>query len=417
VQKTDTKWTLFFALLLLLALPLRSPEGAAIDLDGYLKDFHVIFAPPDYADSLGLDDDFYNINIHRIRLDGSLTIPDESMLPFELKFFLSYSLSANIQNERLRTFLSDRAESPEYRITDPRSRIYPEPGSQAGSFGLRQNIDRCYIAVSGPFDLYLGRQPFGWGAGRTVNPTDVLAPFRFDELDREERVGLDAVRLIYPLGVMSEIDAGLILGKDAESSESAGYIRGRTYIKRTDISATVMNYRENLLVGMDMTRNIVNSVGWLEAAYNEVEGHNGKEDFLRLVAGWDRSFFRARLYSYIEYHYNGAGAGERDNYLSNFVNNPAYRESGIFLLGRHYILPSVNWQFTPLLTGTGRFFINLADGSVLFSPGIEFNASENFYIGGSGYIGLGRKSSGSLTSGSEFGDYGSILYLNMRYYF
>ena len=156
---------------------------------------------------------------------------------------------------------------------------------------------------------------------------------------------------------------------------------------------------------------------WLEAAFNRVENEYSEEEFIRLVAGWDRSFFRGRMYAWCEYHYNGVGAEESAGYYMNLKSHPAYRESGIFLMGRHYLLPAVTWQFTPLLSGTGQFFINLADGSVLFAPALEYNIGKNLYVGGGGYLGFGDSSESASRAESEFGEYGRVFYFSMRYYY
>ncbi|MGM0484030.1 MAG: hypothetical protein ACQERI_05705 [Candidatus Krumholzibacteriota bacterium] len=401
----------FWLLFLMAIFPAVSLFAAGIEIDGYFKNFQMNIEPPQYLSYGRAGGGLLGANTTRLRIDGAAD------LNRGLKLFASYTASANVLESSLGQLLNISTSQPGYRIDDIRSRIYPAPGNDPGSLRLNQNLDRFYIAWSGPLDLYLGRQPFGWGAGKTVNPTDVLAPFRFDELDREERVGLDALRAIYPLGVMSEIDAGVIPGEDAEAENSAAYLRGRTYLARTDFSATVIIYRENFLAGLDAARSVGGSGVWLEAAYNRVENDFALEEFVRLVAGWDRSFFQARMYTWCEYHYNGAGAGERKDYYSNINSHPAYGESGVFLMGRHYLLPAVTWQFTPLISGTGQFFINLADGSVLFAPALEYNIGKNIYLGGGGYLGFGESSGQAAGAASEFGEYGRVIYFSMRYYY
>jgi len=399
-------------LTLLMVVPAAFPLSATdFEIDGYFKNFQMNIKPPRYLSSGGAGGDLLGANTTRLRIDGTENFSRD------LKLFASYTVSANVLESSLGQLLNISTAQPGYRIDDIRSRIFPAPGKDPGSLRLNQNLDRLYIAWSGPLDLYLGRQPFGWGAGKTVNPTDVLAPFRFDELDREERVGLDAVRAIYPLGMMSELDAGVILGENAETEKSAAYLRGRTYLARTDLSATLILYRENLLAGLDAARSVGGSGVWLEAAYNRVEDGYAQEEFIRLAAGWDRSFFQARMYTWCEYHYNGAGAEENADYYRNIMTHPAYRESGIFLMGRHYLLPAVTWQFTPLLSGTGQFFVNLADGSVLFAPALEYNIGKNLYVGGGGYLGFGDSSEQAAGAASEFGEYGRVIYFSMRYYY
>jgi len=85
-----------------------------------------------------------------------------------------------------------------------------------------QNLDRLYATVAAPhFDLYVGRQAIAWGSARAVNPTDIIAPFLYTEIDTEDRVGVDAARLRIPAGALGEIDAAYVGGEDLEWGQSA----------------------------------------------------------------------------------------------------------------------------------------------------------------------------------------------------
>jgi hypothetical protein len=397
-------------LMLAVACPAVPAAGEGVDIDGYFKNFQLYIEPPqqpDFPESSRL----LGANITRARFESSAGIGAD------LRLFAAYTVSASVLESSLRRIFNLSTANYGYRMDDIRPRIYPSPGDPPGSFRINQNLDRLYIAWSGAFDLYLGRQPFGWGAGKVINPTDVLAPFRYDELDREERAGLDAVRLIYPLGTMSELDAGAIAGADAAEENSAAYVRGRTYLARTDLSATLIRYRDNWLAGFDAARSVGGSGVWLEGAYNRVEDRSVSGEFLRLTAGWDRAFFRGRLYCWCEYHFNGAGAAESGRYHIEAASNPAFRQSGVFLIGRHYLFPGLRWQFTPLIGGACQLFFNMADRSVLLAPAVEYNIGQNLYAEAGGYLGFGNSSESGAVARSEFGEYGRVLYFSMRYYY
>ena len=103
---------------------------------------------------------------------------------------LSYDIIPRIQDPSL---FSGRpnvpANFPTYRLIDLEARLYPGSNGEVKTFGVFQNLDRILVTINMPWaDLFLGRQAIAWGSSRVVNPTDVLAPYTFDELDPEDRV-------------------------------------------------------------------------------------------------------------------------------------------------------------------------------------------------------------------------------------
>jgi hypothetical protein len=59
----------------------------------------------------------------------------------------------------------------------------------------------------GAADIFIDRQAVAWGSGRLFNPTDVVTPYAFNELDKEERLGVDAVRVRVTLCRMGNFPA------------------------------------------------------------------------------------------------------------------------------------------------------------------------------------------------------------------
>ena len=176
-----------------------------------------------------------------------------------LRFDAAYSIAPRVQDPML--FASDIfgtvIDPYSYRCDDLDSRLYPRDQVDISSVAIYQNLDRAFFTLSLPqADLLVGRQAVAWGSARTVNPTDVIAPYAYTELDTENRVGVDAVRLRVPIGFMGEIDAGWVFGDDFRQDNSAWFLRGRTNLARTDISGMVVGFRDHLMLGADMTRAI-----------------------------------------------------------------------------------------------------------------------------------------------------------------
>jgi hypothetical protein len=363
---------------------------------------------------------------NRLRTKVFIRINHNSSLTF------AYDFSPRVQDHSLfeEQVLDLGFTTQSYRVTDLNDRLYPDPDDTVRSFAIFQNLDRAYLTLNTRWaDIYLGRQAIAWGSARVINPTDVIVPFAFNELDVEDRMGVDAVRLRIPIGTMEEIDAGWVFGHDFEFDESALFLRTRLYYRRTDITLMAVGFRENLLLGLDLTRSIGGAGFWLEGGYVFVdaldsEERNSEKDYFRGSLGLDYSL-RDGTYVFAEYHFNQAGADDPDDYLRK-SSETAYREGAVYLLGKHYLAPGISYQINPLLILTGEVIVNLNDQSSFIIPQIEYNIAENIYFSGGAYLGFGKGIGVSsldylpyprLYLQSEFGAYPDMYFVSFRVYF
>jgi hypothetical protein len=409
------------------ALLLAGSLGAAQELkiSGYFKNFSTVFHLPQPADSAGAPDQpLLGLSQTRLRLTLSYApSPSVSVL-------VAYDISPRIQDPfffKASPFVASPAAG-DYRLADFRTPLVPGPDDPMGSFGLYHNLDRLSVTVKMKFgDLIIGRQPVAWGSGRVTNPTDVIAPFTFHELDKEERFGVDAVRMKVPLGRLSELDFGYVFGRDFRFNSSAFFLKAKVNALKTDVSVLLLGFQEDVLVGLDVARSLGGSGVWLEAAYVFPGALNRDQpkgdDYVRLTAGIDRSL-SGRLYGFLEYHYSSAGASRPADYISLF-SQPAYTRGTAYLLGRHYLSAGLTFQVSPLIPFTGLVIWNVSDGSLAISPQAEYNVAENIYLGAGAYLGLGRAPGTSLFAGpplvpdlrSEFGSYPDFVFVSFRVYF
>lgn len=404
-------------------------SGADFSVSGYYKSFFMGFDVPDYKGVSETEPPLGSAN-NRLRLKLSYSPSDW------LSIHAAYDISPRIQDVRLiagDVFFAGIA-APQYRADDFYPRLYPAKGKPEASFGLYHNLDRFFVTIKTDFaDFFIGRQAIAWGSAHFINPTDIIAPFTFNELDSEERRGVDAVRVRIPLGTMDELDIGYIFGDDMKLSNSAFYVRGKTYLWKTDISLIAMGFRENLMLGADVTRSVGGAGAWLEAAYviTDVFKKNrdpeyflpgSNRDYVRVSLGMDYNF-TADLYAFFEYHYNSAGKSEPEQYEEAFLST-AYTEGAVYLMGKHYLNFGVTYQISPLIPFSGIVFYNISDGSITLAPSAEYNIAENIYLSLGAYIGIGKKpeiypsSTGPvLRLHSEFGAYPAMLYTSFRFYF
>lgn len=395
--------------LALLVVPIHSE---APEWTGYFKNFNAAYRTPDQPDGTPG------------RSVGSASGRLRSVLGWKATSWLTasaaYDLSPRFESgtATLGFLPSLEASRRSYRLVDFRNRIdSPEAGDR---FGLFHNLDRANLQFRLPgADLTVGRQAVAWGSGRFVNPTDLLAPFAYGELDVEDRVGVDAVRLRIPLGGLGELDSGYVFGRDARWDSSAAFIRSRFNWRRTDLTGLALVFQENLLLGVDIARPLGGAGWWLEAGQvmaGAVRGNRDTgQDYLRLTTGLDYTL-RNGTYLFAEYHFSGAGTGDSSGYLSRF-SRLSLREGAVYFLARHYVGTGISRQLTPLLTVGGQVLGNLDDGSLLLAPNLDYNLAENLYVGAGGYLGVGQTPGPGVPFRSEFGTYPDFLFVSVRLYY
>ena len=387
--------------------------NAELEIGGYYKNFSI------GSDSPLPDEPIIGVVNNRLRLNCAYALADA------LSFDLSYDFGYRIQDPSLFSEppIAGATDSLRYRVVDFDSAIYPSENDPVGNFGLFQNLDRASIAYGGDFgDITIGRQAIAWGSARVVNPTDVIAPYAYEQLDTEDRIGVDAIRVQIPIGVLGEFDTGYVFGENLAFGKSAFFLRSQLNAVETDFSILLLGFREHLMTGIDIARGIGGAGFWLEAAYVDVDAFDNEnvdaEDYLRTSIGLDYSFGGV-VYGFIEYHFSGAGTGEPEDYLANPIQ-PAYTDGAVYLMGRHYIVPGLSCQITPLISLSSVILSNVSDPSVFPSLQIEYNYAQDVYLSAGGFVGIVKRpeTEGEATQfRSEFGGYSNFYFLSFRIYF
>lgn len=400
--------------------------ASPFSLSGYYKSFFVVFDPPGAGDSSisAYPEQPMGMVSNRMRLNFFCD-PNSWM-----SFSFSYNILPRIQDPALseESLIVAQVNLFQYRFDDLRPSLYPAK-EEPRSFAVFQNLDRAHLSIrTGLADIFIGRQAIAWGSARVINPTDIVAPFTFEELDAEDRVGVDAVRVRIPLGFMGELDTGAIFGEDFSLKKSAFYLRGKFYVAKTDIAFLLLGFQENLMVGWDIARSLGGAGFWFEGAYvfvdafkeNKLDKGNG---YLRTTLGLDYSF-SGKTYGFLEYHFSSAGANRPEDYLRNLFK-PGRLEGAVYLMGRHYLIPGINHQITPLLVFSGQALFNLSDFSIFLAPQWEYNISPNIYLSAGAFVGIGKRPEIQVQDGSlmgkrfhsEFGGYPDTYFTSFRIYF
>jgi hypothetical protein len=402
-------------LILITCLIMTSFAGTAnaeLEIGGYYKNFFTAFNSP-FPDT-----PMMGVVANRLRLNLSYAPTDS------LSFDLAYDFTPRIQDPLLfsQSPIAVGVASSRYRVVDFASSIYPRTDEPTGSVGIYQNLDRASVQFSTDFaDFSIGRDAIAWGSARIVNPTDIIAPYTYDQLDTEDRVGVDTIRVRIPIGIMGEVDTGYIFGNRFNFDKSALFLRTQLNAVETDFSILLLEFQKDLLIGFDIARGIGGAGFWLETGYVFAEpftdGSDISNNYLRTSVGLDYSF-GGETYTFIEYHFNGAGTTKPENLLTN-LDTPAYSRGGVYLLGVHYLAPGFTHQLTPLISFSGQMLFNLSDPSTWVAPQIVYNVAEDIHLSVGGFISIGKRPKNGDTTQfqSEFGSYPNLFFSSFRVYF
>ena len=395
----------------MILLPTIALADNNLRISGYYKNFSTGLVPP------LPDEPIIGAVNNRLRLNCAYTLTNS------LSFDLAYDFAPRIQDPSLFSEppIAGAAGSLRYRVVDFDADIYPGENGLVGSLGLFHNLDRASIIYSADFgDITIGRQAIAWGSARVVNPTDVITPYAYNQLDTEDRIGVDAIRVQIPIGALGEFDTGYIFGENLAFEKSAFFLRSQLNALDTDFSVSLLGFCEHLMTGFDMARGIGGAGFWFETAYvytNTFNSGNGAaENYLRASIGLDYSFGGV-TYGFIEYHFSSAGAREPEDYFTNLVQ-PAYTDGAVYLMGRHYLVPGLTFQITPLISLSGVVLSNISDPSGFPSLQLEYNLAQDIYLSAGGFIGIGKRPETEETQfRSEFGGYPTLFFSSFRIYF
>ena len=234
-------------------------------------------------------------------------------------------------------------------------------------------FDRAYLKVAFPAaDLTVGRQRIAWGTGYVFNPTDIFNPFTLSfAVADEDRAGIDAVRLDFPLGALSRFE-GIILTDNEFSSlnKSKKGIKGKTNIGMYDLSLSYVALGdEGFMFGFDTAGELFGLGVRSEAA---LINSNADEDYsTKAILGWNYTFENG-LGIDMEYYYNGEGQKNKANY--DWTGLFAGR---VYQLGTDYLFLGLNKMLDEITTVSLSYLWNMNDSGFILYPAYSRNIYEN----------------------------------------
>ena len=255
-------------------------------------------------------------------------------------------------------------------------------GPAASTFTWVHEIDRLLFAFSLPaLDITVGRQAVSWGFGRFWAPMDYFAPMSPTDLDREERRGIDALRLTLSLGPTSFFEVMVVGGAERDeegdlevtwdASALAWLLRVEAW--GVDFLLSAGKLGRDRVIGAGVSGQVGGVTLRGEATATEDEDH---DRYVRATAGVE--FGTAfNLTGIVEYHYNGFGTLDPERYLTRATRFASRMATGQLAgLGQHYLGVTLAWQPSYWGALSLIYIQNLTDGSLTLGPAISYAISD-----------------------------------------
>lgn len=217
----------------------------------------------------------------------------------------------------------------------------------------RQKLYRASVNLSaGDIDVRFGRQRIAWGTGRFWSPLDLLNPINPLTIEREERLGTDALLVERKFGPLSR--ASFVWAPGRRGAADSRAFRWHGNAAGTDYSVLLGDIARTRVGGIDLAGQL-GQAGWRAevARFDRPAGRT----YSRALFGMDYAFANSLTLTG-ELYFNGAGSSDSKRY--DLAGLAAGR---IQSLGRRYAAGHASYEITPLLKAEIDFAMNVDDRS------------------------------------------------------
>ena len=281
----------------------------------------------------------------------------------------------------------------------------------------QHRFDRLNLswAPTGNLDLTLGRQTASWATTLFLTPADPFSPFNPADPFRAFRGGIDAARLQFHPGPLSQVEVVVRPTRSAAGSEITALGRGLATWKSWEISGWAGALFDEPAAAGAASGSLGPVAVRGEASLRRIRG----KTVLRGTLGIDRrvTLSSRDLYLVAEYQHDGLGSG-------GAAQNQSVRESKPFtrgelqVLGRDEAAAQARYQLHPLWNLSLLWLWNLNDRSSLLAPSLSYSASNEVTLTGGLFKGFGNDSPGAPEPpATEYGGLGTTAYLSLSVFF
>jgi len=266
---------------------------------------------------------------------------------------------------------------------------------------LKHSLYRAFVKYYQPeFQIVAGKQGVDWGKMRFYSPLDLFNTLSPLEIERDERIGIDALNFNYAPEDLSGVNFVAAPGQNGELT-SLGLKLYRT-IKTYDVSFIAGQIKKDIVMGVSFDGYIQKAGFRGEISHTVLDN---ERSFPRVSVGLDYTF-SDKFDALLEQFYNG---GADDNDPAALTSS--YRKSQQLLSLKKYLSNLwMQYRLTPLVKLNTYILYDWEGKSVVVTPEVSYNIIQNMDIAAGTQLFWGK-------SGSEFGDNEHFYYLEIKWFF
>jgi hypothetical protein len=275
------------------------------------------------------------------------------------------------------------------------------------SYIFYSNLDRLNLKFSkGKFEVIAGRQRINLGINLVWNPNDIFNTFSYYDFDYIERPGCDAINIQYYTGVSSSVQAAVKMDADNEIT-AAGIFRFNNWNYDFQVIGGLME--NDLVIGGGWSGNIKTAGFTGEASYfRDKNNFSDSLGYFVLSSGINYTF-KNSLFIHGSVLYNDRGTTGKAGMESSILNLLELSPKTLSF-ARASIFGQVAYPLSPLIKVDLSAIFNPYDKSVFIGPNADFSLSDNIGLLVMAQLFIGE-------SGTEFGDYGQLYYIRLKWAF
>lgn len=355
-----------------------------VEISGYYKNLAV------FSKTTSTQENFF-IDTQRLRLEGNVKLTeslllcliyDNEVLINDFSRTSDFELVRQKEQKRLSSLDADKT------LSDRRHAYW------------KHSLYRAYLKYTGPsLHFIAGKQAIDWSRMRLYHPLDLFNPISPLDLEKDEKIGVDALNIeMYP-AKLSSLNFIYVPFKNREKSGLG--IRASHKINDYDISLIAAEYKKAIVGGFSFD-GYIKEAG-LRGELTTTKKDNKKE-FLRAAIGLDHNF-SPKIYAAAEYFYNGGA--EKD--VSQFLNSYEFSSQALSIR-KHILGIGSEYEISGITKLSAYTFYDFAGKSVFLNPELRYNVFTNLDMN------LGVQSFWGNEE-SEFGSYKNTYYYQLKYFF
>jgi len=283
-------------------------------------------------------------------------------------------------------------------------------------------IDRLNLQYSADsMTIKLGRQPINLASTFYFTPNDFFAPFAAQTFFRQYKSGVDAARLNWQWGALSQLTVMAVVNYKSEASNTGGatspdwsetsYLaRASSLLESFEWAALIGKVNGDDIVGLDFQGEVFEWLGVRGEGHIRLPDEQGQDRDVKFSLGLEHRFENT-LSLRLEHFYQRSGATNEDNY--NLVPTT---DSIHFYLARNYTAFGASYEITPLLLADAVCLFNHQDSSSLLALYSTYSLSDESELSMGLNIPIGEQPKNGVLN-SEFGSYPKSISAEYRLYF